>query len=341
MTTDANAAGDTTLSIERAAGLLGSAREKEDDAPGTSAGDDNENSSADTTAADRAQSENDARGESSETKEDESSEANEDSQDDAEAETPGTPALSPPRWWNKQAKERFASLPPELQAVVHQQEDNRERVVQKAKQDAAEARKLAEAHSTEMSQRLQLIDRLAPEAAQLFAGRWANVDWSKLPDQVGAEEAFKLKAQYEKERDTLSTLHAMQQTAQEEGFKNFVATESEKLRTVAPELTDETHGPARKQELGRFLLAQGFQPERIQYMSADEAGIAYDAMRWRQAQSKAQALSKKQPAQAAKPPVKPTAAARTSPSRSADDAARRLKATGRIDDAIALLNARG
>ncbi len=77
-------------------------------------------------------------------------------------------------------------------------------------------------------------------------------------------------------------------------------------------------------------------------MSADEAAIAYDAMRWRQAQSKAQALVKKQQAQPARPPVKPTAAAaRSTQTKSADDAARRLKATGRIDDAIALLNARG
>jgi hypothetical protein len=277
---------------------------------------------------------------------DASSEVDPDAENDqTAAEEGGAPRLDPPRWWNKDAKARFSSLSPELQAVVFAQEENRERAVQRAKQDAAQARKTADAHTQEMSQRLQLLDRLAPDAAQLFAGRWANVDWSRLPDQVGAEEAFKLKAQYDKERDTLSTLHAMQQAASEENFRTFVATESEKLRSVAPDLTDETHGAGRKQELGRFLLAQGFPADRIQYMSADEAAIAYDAMRWRQAQSKAQTLAqqqtKKQHAPSAKPPVKPTAAAaRSTQTRSADDAARRLKATGRIDDAIALLNAR-
>lgn len=335
MTTDAHAPGNETLSIERAAGMLGASREKDD-------GNDTPDASGANEASAATGAEEDGALESS-AKEDASSEtdAAEGTETEAEDADAATPRLDPPRWWNKDAKQRFASLPPELQAVVHQQEENRERVVQKARQDAAEARKLAEAHTAEMGQRLQLLDRLAPDAAQLFAGRWANVDWSRLPDQVGAEEAFKLKAQYEKERDTMRALNAVQQAAQEESFRNFVATESEKLRTVAPELADEKEGASRKQELGRFLLAQGFAPDRIQYMSADEAAIAYDAMRWRQAQSKAQALVKKQPAQPAKPPVKPTAAARTSQTRGADDAARRLKATGRIDDAIALLNARG
>jgi hypothetical protein len=337
MTPDATAPDNTTLSIERAVGLLGAEREKEDQPDASGA----EDASVATSAEDANGAETSENGDASP---DSDTPAENDKTADTEDE--GAPRLDPPRWWNKDAKARFAALSPELQAVVFAQEENRERVVQKAKQDAAEARKLADAHTAEMSQRLALLDRLAPDAAQLFAGRWANVDWSRLPDQVGAEEAFKLKAQYEKERDTLGALHAMQQAASEENFRTFVATESEKLKSVAPDLTDETHGPTRKQELGRFLLAQGFPADRIQHMSADEAAIAYDAMRWRQAQSRAQALAQRQtrqqPAQPAKPPVKPTAAAaRASQTRGADDAARRLKATGRIDDAIALLNARG
>lgn len=340
MTTDAHAAGDTPLSIEHAAGLIGSeTREKDDDTEAR-------NPRPEDTGAERAEENPEV------ADEDESSDAA--AENDANAEDPSadqsaealakaeaqSAKVDPPRWWNKDAKARFASLPPELQAVVFAQEDNRERVVQKAKQDAAEARKLADAHAAEMSQRLAVLDHLFPEAAQMFQGRWANVDWSTLPDKVGAEEAFKLKAQYERERDTLHALGALQQQAQADNFRKFVAAESEKLKSVAPDLADETHGAGRKQELGRFLLGAGFPADRIQYMSADEAAIAYDAMRWRQAQSKAQALSKKQPVQPLRPPVKPTAAARTSQSRSADDALRRLKTSGRVDDAIALLNAR-
>ncbi len=359
MTPDANAPDTTTLSIERAVGLLGATSSSEaigtrtassSEAVGKKTAREKEETPDASGADDASAAAEDANTAQASDKEDASSEGDESAENDTTAEadprldlsTEASAKVDPPRWWNKDAKARFASLPPELQAVVFAQEENRERVVQKAKHDAAEAKKLADAHAQEMSQRLALLDRLAPDAAQLFAGRWANVDWSRLPDQVGAEEAFKLKAQYEKERDTLQALGAMQQAAQAESFRNFVATESEKLKTVAPDLADEAQGPTRKQELGRFLLQQGFAPERIQYMSADEAAIAYDAMRWRQAQSKAQALVKKQQAQPARPPVKPTAAAaRSTQTKSADDAARRLKATGRIDDAIALLNARG
>ena len=334
MTTDTHAPGDGLLSIDSAAKLLdGAEREKEETdaniAPETDDG--NPPSREDDP---EAPAEEDA---SLEPGTDEDSDTTGAEEPDA-----GAPRLDPPRWWNKQAKERFASLPPELQAVVFAQEDTRERVVQKAKQDAAEAKKHADAHTAELGQRLAMLDRLFPEAAQMFQGRWANVDWSTLPDKVGAEEAFKLKAQYERERDTLQALHALKHQAQEDSFRTFVATESEKLKSIAPDLTDETNGSARKQELGRFLLGLGFPAERIQYLSADEAAIAYDAMRWRQAQSKAKALAKKQQTQPLRPPVKPTAAAaRAFQSRSADDALRRLKSTGRVDDAIALLNARG
>jgi hypothetical protein len=330
MTTDTKVAGDTALSVDAAAHLLGAEpREKEDEAPETGA-------SIETPAASAAEEES---GSEAERESDGPGDADDDSAEEGAQEIA---APEPPRWWSKEAKARFASLPPELQAVVFQQEDMRERVTSRAKQEAAAARKHAEAGVAEVGRRLAYLDQLAPDIANLFQNRWANIDWSTLPDQVGADEAFKLKAQFEKERDTMVQLHALQQAAREDQFRKFVAAESEKLKTAAPELADETHGPERKRQLGTFLLGMGFPADRIQQMSADEAAIAYDAMRWRQAQAKASELARKQPAQQARPVVRPTAAPQRSNSqRSADDAMKRLRSTGRVDDAVALLNARG
>jgi hypothetical protein len=100
------------------------------------------------------------------------------------------------------------------------------------------------------------------------------------------------------------------------------------------------------QTLTQFLVSEGFPSERLSMMSAKEASIAYDAMRWRQAEAKARATQKpaaqrrengRTPAAA----VRPTAAQppRT-PQSKADDAMRRLTKSGRIDDAVAFLNAR-
>src|SRR5262249_51783919 len=116
----------------------------------------------------------------------------------------------------------------------------------------------------------------------------------------------------------------------------------ENLRDEAPDLVDPKEGRARMSALSSFLVGQGFPAERLALMSAKEAAIAYDAMRWRQAEARARTQSQSKPAPAnARPVVRPTAAQnqRTSTTR-ADDAMRRLAKTGRIDDAVAFLNAR-
>src|SRR5215472_5891582 len=104
MTPDATAPDDTTLSIERAAGLLGTECEKEDEAPDTSGANEPSAATGAEEANDAETSENgDASPDSDTTAEDEA----------AEKEEETAPRLDPPRWWNKDAKTRFASLPPE------------------------------------------------------------------------------------------------------------------------------------------------------------------------------------------------------------------------------------
>jgi len=132
-----------------------------------------------------------------------------------------------------------------------------------------------------------------------------------------------------------------QARAEEDRHRHFVKSESENLRTEAPDLIDPKDGRARMSALSSFLVGQGFPPERLALMSAREAAIAYDAMRWREAQARARAQPQAKPAPAPRVTVKPTAAQgpRSTTTR-ADDAMRRLAKTGRIDDAVAFLNAR-
>lgn len=271
-----------------------------------------------------------------ETGETEESAPTETAEESAKAAAAAITRQPPPRW-NAEEREAFAKMPAEVQDVLLAQEGKREAAVQKQKEEATK-------QAAEFQKRAALLDQMLPAAIQTFSDKWANVNWATLPDQVGGEQAFKLKAQYEAERDQLAKLSAEHQKAQEEDFRKFVATEAEKLKTVAPDLVDEKQGPARKQELGKFLLGLGFPADRIQYMSADEASIAYDAMRWREAQAKAKTLAQapKPSAQPAKPTVKPTAAApaQNSTTTKAANAMNRLKSSGRIDDAVAFLDAR-
>ena len=257
-----------------------------------------------------------------------------------------TAPRNPPSHWNAEERAIFATQPPEVQDAILAQEGKRESVLQRAKQDAATAQQAARAQETELGRRVQALDALLKPAFQTFQTRWANIDWSDLPDRIGADQTLKLRAQFENEQAMIKRLVQEQENAETERHRNFVANESERLKTEAPDLVDPREGRGRMQALAQFLVSEGFPAERLSMMSAKEAAIAYDAMRWRQAEAKAKAAQIK-PAQrrengrVAAAAVRPTASVppRT-PQTKADDAMRRLAKTGRIDDAVAVLNLR-
>ena len=252
--------------------------------------------------------------------------------------------IEPPRWWSHDKKARFKELPPDLQAVVFEQEETRERVVAESKQKAADERKAAEADRAKITERLAILDQLVPQAASTFQGRWANVDWQQLSQQLDPGEYNQLRAKFEAEQSTLVQLAKEHQKADTERFAKFVETEGAKLKEVCPELVDDKLGPQRKQDLGKFLVTLGFPAERINAMSAHEASLAYDAMRWRNAQKQAAALKQAKPqtspAPQARPTVKPTASSGgRSPNGARGDQLSRQR-TLSTDEAVELLGLR-
>jgi len=248
---------------------------------------------------------------------------------------------NPPPHWNAEERAVFAKAPPELQDAILAQEGKRETVLQRQKQEAAQARQQVEAERAEVQNSVQYLDALLPHAMQTFQTRWAGIDWSRLPDEVGADQAFKLKAEFDNEVAQIQRLSAEQNRAESDRHRAFVASETEKLRTEVPDLVDPKEGRQRVAALGTFLVREGFSPDRLALMSAKEAAIAYDAMRWRQAEAAAKNKVNKPAQPAPRATVRPTAAqsARSSTTK-ADDAMKRLARSGRIDDAVAFLNAR-
>lgn len=280
----------------------------------------------------------------------------------SEAETPGDDVategeeeaaaiqLEPPKWWNNERKARFKELPPDLQAVVFEQEETRERVVAKAKQEASEARKQADEDKSKLSQRIAVLDHVVPQAIQMFQSRWANVDWTAAAEQLAPEDYQKARAQFEKEQETVRTLAAEKQKTDEENTRAFVKAEFEKLRDVAPDLVDQTPdketktplGDIRRKQIGSFLTDLGFPAERIIAMTAHEASLAYDAMRWRKAQASAKAMAKPKAAPTPAATVRPTAAPATGNTETAKvrEAQARFEREPSIQNAVALENAR-
>ena len=254
-----------------------------------------------------------------------------------------TTSVDAPASWDEQAKARFAELPADIQALIASRESQHENALSSARSEAENAKRDVESRvSTEIGTLKAALDKLIPEATKTFKSRWADIDWTTLSEKVGTDEAFKLKAQFEKERDQLQQLETAQKAADDRAYSDFVKAESVKLKAVAPDLADAEKGQGRREALGRFLTSNGYTADQIRFMTAHDASIAYDAMRWREAETKARAAAKAKPAPKTAAPAKPSAlpAARTAQPKKGDDAFRRLTKTGRVDDAVAYLNAR-
>jgi hypothetical protein len=95
---------------------------------------------------------------------------------EAEGAEPAQPAVQPPQYWSKEAKAEFAKLPPELQAVVAEQEAGGERARSQAKQAAAEARKAAEREAGAYRESASRLGELIPQLERELAGKWDGVN---------------------------------------------------------------------------------------------------------------------------------------------------------------------
>lgn len=305
MPPDATAADSSFLTIEQAVANLDAADTKrEDEAPAQAeaAPSTKQDTEAEPAAEDASEPETATEGDDAETED-----------ADAEGDEPQLPAIEPPRFWDAEAKKRFGELPRDLQELVLSKEAERDKATALAMEEAATKRKAADGEASRIAQFNGVLDKLLPQAIETFKSRWEGVDWNAVIDQRGAEEALKLQGQMRDEQGMVQQLQAAKNQAEQVQYQKFVETEAAKLPELAPDLVDPKLGSQRKAELGKFLLDSGVPAEQLRHISALETSIAYDAMRWRQAQAKAkeQASAPKTPAKPAiapKPSVRSTAA---------------------------------
>lgn len=275
---------------------------------------------------------------------------------EVEALEPEAPAIKAPHWWAAEAKASFANLPPELQTVVLEQEKNRDRAISQAQQKATEAAKLAdiarsasEAKATEITQFLERANAVLPAAEAAHKSKWDNIDWVRWAHEDPAAYTAN-RAIFEAETAQLQQLVAAKQTAdgiaekqrQDEAAKThqeWAQGEAAKLATLVPDFVDPKEGKTRIDATVSFAKSAGFTAEQINNADASLYALAYDAMRWRQAQAAAKPPSKPAPTPA-RPALRPPAAqATTSTQRSATEAMTRLTKSGSTDDAVRALQA--
>lgn len=255
-------------------------------------------------------------------------------------------SIDAPHYWPADKKAEFARLPADLQALVAEQEAGRVAAVNKDQQAAVLARKAAEAEA----QRLQpFVDKLAQVADMAEAQHnrvipelgmtWEQVDWAQW-FQADRATAAAFHAQYEAEQRELQRVQSAKQDAESEARQQFLRAEMSRLPELVPDLAGED-GPKRKAELGSYLTSVGYSQDELARFGAKDLAVAYDAMRFRQAQANAQVLkaTPQKPVVASRP-IRPAAASTNSASTRLQELEARANRTGSIDDVMALRRAR-
>ncbi len=247
------------------------------------------------------------------------------------------PSIEAPTFWNAEAKQRFAELPAELQEFVATQEQTRQSQTTEAQKVAAEKQREAEARLSETQAYYERVDQTLGQVQETFKSRWDNVDWQKWAVDAPAEY-IQAKAQYEAEQTEMQRLNGVKQDTDTRRYQEHLRTEGAKLEKLVPELTDPEKGGERKQELFTYLGKFGMEPQQIKWARAVELSIGYKAMMYDRAQT---AVNSPKPLPKPKAVKSVSKAAAQSQNQSLKAANKRFNDSGSVDDAVAVLLARG
>lgn len=213
--------------------------------------------------------------------------------------------------------------------------------IQRGMQEAAEAKKQAaavyEALSQERAQIAQLAQQLqqgnVPKPPQMPPDELAQSDPLAYNAQLG--QYFKQQQEYSEFQQRTQALTAQQSEAQERARQAYLAEQAKLLQQEIPELADAEKAGDVRQKLLSTGEEYGFsQDELAGITDARAVKVLNDARKWRELQN-----SKGKPAEKAKPRkvMKPGARKGESVKKARDEKFKRLKQTGRIDDAVDLL----
>jgi hypothetical protein len=220
-------------------------------------------------------------------------ESGEEVTDEEVAEEPEVPAVDPPHFWSKDEKEKFASLPPEMQELVKAKFDDNERYVNQQKMEVAEAKKSAAKEAEQLSAIRQRVEAAAKAAESQFGDRWGKFTpavWADLA-QNDTSEYYRLKALYDADQLTTREATAAREATERLEREQWVASQAERLKTLVPELV----GPEGKKlggELADYIKSMGAGDDDLANLSAEGWAIAHKAMLYDKAKS-AKPITKK------------------------------------------------
>lgn len=217
--------------------------------------------------------------------------------------------------------------------------------VQKGMQEAAAQRKQAEAVYAALLNERQQIAQLYQ---QIQAGQVATPP--KAPsrelfesDPIGYMEA-KLNydeqvAQYQQQQAQFQQLSAQQSQAEQAARQAYIQQELVNLKSVIPELADAQNAGKFKDDILAAGQAYGYTPEEIsQVVESRALHVLRDAMKYREImRGKEKADAKAKAARPKQAPIKAGAKRMEKSNKAVSDQKRKLRNSGSINDALALM----
>jgi hypothetical protein len=220
------------------------------------------------------------------------------------------PPIEPPRFWTKDAKERWASLPRETQEYIAEREQERDREVRRGQNEATEKLKGLSAKEQAVEQARQQYESALPilmnNLQAAMAGEFADVKTMQDVQRMAAEDwprYIRWDAAQKQVAAVYQEVQASQQRQMTEAqtkFADFAKKEGELFAKEVPEMAD----PAKAAELQKAAMStlKGAGFEEIELAQAWQGKInvpfrdhrvqlmIHKAALWDQAQAKAKTV---------------------------------------------------
>jgi hypothetical protein len=265
------------------------------------------------------------------------------------------PPIEPPRSWTTEEKERFKSLPRDLQAYLSEREQERDRDVRRRQNEAADERKAAQAEREAVARARQeyeaalpaLLASLQHQQAGEFADIRTPADIEKL-----AREDFPRYVRWDAQQKRIAALgdeaRAVQQRLALElsqHWAHFTQQQDQLFADKVPDIADPDKAPKLRESAVNVLKDRGFTEQELAQLWNGQAAISLrdhrlqlvilDAVKFSHAQRAAKdALTKPVP-----PVQRPGVAQQKSNDAEIQALNQKLERTGSARDAAALVAA--
>lgn len=240
--------------------------------------------------------------------------------------------IDPPASWSVDEKEAFQSLPHDKQAIIAQRERERTAEIRRNQNELAEQKKALEEQRTALEQEREQYLSAIPKP--------------EPPDEALLEEDpmeyLRQKSKYDKDllehaeaQKELQKTHMQKQEEAQQRYSTWLQGEQEKLATILPEYVDEVRGPELRKSLAEYAIKNGYSTEQLSMAGASDVSLLYKAMQFDMGRQKAEKAKTAPVPKMQKPGTSKSKAELQEKQR--EDLVRKLKKSGSIDDALALM----